>query len=310
MLDLLAPRVFDTIRPGTHRPRDPRIHLAEDLRNVRAGILDPRGFVSGYLPQRHSVELVIRSAEGQLRAIRRSHNLRVTQGRDSWQRILMFGDITANATSYTGASGAATATSATSLTNSGAVFPTSGGGGVGGLVGHTVVSMAAGVPAVYGTIMSNTATVLTIDQWTSVSSATGAAGTTPTATAEYWVMPGPAFALWIGLSTSTAAAAAGDVLRSADGLFADGTTGAAATEQNASGLVRTYVPPTFPSPGNIQLQNTWTYTSSGAITLGKVVLCNSKPVVGSLLILETLLSATATVTANGDTVQVTWTVTL
>ncbi len=244
-----------------------------------------------------------------LKAVRRSFNLRVTMGRDQWQRGLMFGNITANASSYTGATGAATATTATSLTNSGAAFPTTGGPNT-GLQGQVVVAMAAGVTGVFGVICSNTATALTIDQWTNPASATGAAGSTPGATTEYLVLPWNSFALWVGLSTNSSAAAAGDVLRTADGLFSDGTTGNTATEQNANGLVRTFIQPTFPGAGQIQLQNTWTYTSSSSVTIAKGVLCNTKPVANSLLILETLTSATATVTANGDTIQLTWTINL
>lgn len=244
-----------------------------------------------------------------LSQVRRSRNLRVTMGRDQWQRSLMFGNITANASSYTGATGAATATSATSLTNSGAAFPTSGGPNS-GLQGQVVVCMAAGVTGVFGIIQSNTATVLTIDQWYNPASSSGAAGSTPGATSEYLVLPWNGFANWIGLSTNSSAAAAGDVTRTADGLFGDGTTSGAATEQSTNGLARTFVQPTFPSAGNIQLQNTWTYTGSSSVTIAKVVLMNAKAAAGNLLVLETLLSATATVAANGDSIQVTWTISL
>jgi len=306
-------------------------HLALDYDLLNKGILDWHSFVNGYKPAGVNVlavrrdpcthshehlntpELIARGCQnpnGAVREIRRQHNLRTTQGRDNWQRLAMFGDITANATSYTGASGAATSTSATSLTNTGAAFPTSGGGGVGGLQGHIVVSMAAGVVGVYAPILSNTATVLTIDQWYQWSSGTGAAGTTPTSTAEYAILPWAGMCLWMGLSTDATTPSASDVCRTADGLFGTGTSGSTASEQTANGLARTFVQPTFPSASNTQLQNTFTYTGSSSVTIAKVVLCNSKAAAGTLLFLDTLLASTATVAANGDTLQITWTVTL
>jgi hypothetical protein len=238
--------------------------------------------------------------------IRRTHNLQVTMGINQWLRSLCFGDVTANSTSYTGVTGTATSTSATSLTNTGAAFPTTGGVNT-GLPGHVVYCPAAGV---YGVITANTATVLTVDQWTSQSSATGAAGSTPAGTAIYSICPGAGIAGWIGLSTNSAAAAAGDVLRTADGLFADGTTGAAATEQTTNGLSRAYVQATLPASTQSQFAYTWTYTGSTTVAIAKAVLCNSKAAAGSLLVLETLLSAVATVAASGDTCALTWVITV
>jgi hypothetical protein len=324
MLDQLPPI-------GTHQgdTRGRRMRglrdVPQDLRDLVAGRLDPLGFINGFRRQHDPVEVKVwsgpkleklgfragvdnindRRFRSAIREIRRSHNLRVTQGRDAWQRLVMFGDITANASGYTGVSGTATsAPSATTLTNSAAAFPTSGGLN-GSLQGHVVVCPAAGV---YGTILSNTGTVLTVDQWTALNSATGAAGTTPSNGAVYAIIPGGSLALWIGLSTNSAAAAAGDVLRTADGLFGDGTTSGAATEQTGSGLARAFVQPTFPSAGNIQLQFTWTYTGSSTVVVAKGVLCNSLAAAGSLLFLETLLSSTATVNSNGDQLQLTWSI--
>ena len=94
--------------------------------------------------------------------------------------------------------GAATASSATSLTNSGAAFPTSGQG----LAGQMVVCWISTTVMVYGVITSNTATVLTVDQWYNVASTTGAAGTTPASTAPYAILPGQGPAAWMCLSAS------------------------------------------------------------------------------------------------------------
>jgi hypothetical protein len=317
-------------------------NIREDLGQLISGKLDTRSLLAGYKLQRDPVQVTVRSGEALRRLgyhqalenagfragddinvepfrsiikdrcwdraitqIRRTHNLRVTMGRDNWQRLGMFGDITANSSSYTGVSSAATSTSATSLTNTGAAFPTSGGVN-GSLQGHVVVCPVVGC---YGVILSNTATALTVDQWTSLTSSTGAAGTTPAATAVYSILPWAGMAAWVGMSTNSAAAAAGDVLRTSDGLFADGTTGAAATEQNTNGLSRAFTQWTVIA-GGMQWDHTWTYTGSTSVTIAKAVLCNSLAAAGSLLVLETLLSSTATVNANGDTCELTWQVTL
>jgi hypothetical protein len=318
MLDTLAtidPAVNATgLRPAPKRMRTfTKANIAEDLRLVLAGTMDLRSALQGYRKfSGNSVEVIVRDKNGRIKSMSRQHNLRTTQGRDNLQRLQMFGDITANATSYTGVSGAATTVTATSLTAGGSpAFPTSGGGGVGGLQGHIVVCMAAGVPGVYGVIMSNTSSVLTIDQWYSATSAVGAAGSTPGNTSEYFILPWAGMALWIGLSTDTTTPAAADVLRTSGGLFGNGTvSGGSATEQTANQLGRAFVQPTFPGAGQVQLQNTWSYTGSSSVTIAKVVLCNSLAAAGSLLFLDTLLNATATVTTSGDQIQVTWTINL
>ena len=330
------------------RLRDPKnaAHVAADKALLRSGILDAKGYENGYELVRNPVE--VRVFQGKKLAklgaklvddrllddlgnidrahwvfdgkrisysdprwssaitqIRRTHNLQVTMGINQWLRGLAFGDITANNSSYTGVTGTATATSSTSLTNSGAAFPTTGGVNT-GLPGHIVFCPVAGV---YGVIVSNTATVLTVDQWTNAASATGAAGTTPASTAVYSISPGMGPAQWIGISTNSAAASAGDVLRTADGLFADGTTSATATEQTANGLARAFVQATLPGSTQSQFAITYTYTGSSSVTIQKAVLCNSKAAAGSLLILETLLSAAANVNANGDSIALTWVIT-
>jgi hypothetical protein len=293
------------------RLRDPdnELHVKRDLQLLKAGILDPESFESGYRFVQNPVELIIRNVEGKLKAIRRTKNLQTTMGRDQWKRLCMAGDSTAYSSGYTGVTGTATsAPTATTLTNTAAAFPTTTSGvGNAGLQGHVVYCPVAGVR---GVIMSNTATVLTVDQWTSMTSGSGAAGTTPANGAVYVISHGGSPALWAGLSTDTTTPAAGDVLRTADGLFATGGTTGTATEQNANGLVRAYIQPTFSAGEYILGSYTWTYTGSSTVNLNKVVLCNSIAAAGSLLFLESLLSAQGTVNANGDTISLTWTITL
>ena len=334
----------DTLTPTPTRLRDPRNvqHVREDLNLLRHGVLDFGSFRSGYRYQINPVEakttrlvadpsrvhpdllvkdkslfsepemwrgVMVDAAFGGrqrvLREVRRSHNLRVNQGRDLLNRGQMLGDISANAT-FTAVTGQSSAASATSLTVP-TGLPTTGGLS-GSLQGHIVWAANGTSGLVYGVILSNTATVITVDQWYNPTSATGAAGTTPAAISNFCVTPAFGMALYIGLSTASAAAAAGDVLRTADGLFADGTATGVATEQTANGLARTFTQPTFPAGGQSQLQRTFTYTGSTLVTIPKVILANSLAAAGSLLFLETLLNAQFSVNTNGDNAQITWTI--
>jgi len=342
------------------RLRDPRKHLRIDTWLRNRGIIDPIGFENGFKLARNPVEatfttlvphgqkidkrLLVKDPRNftdpvlvkgvwvdrawdfqrrELTAIRRTKNLRVTMGRDQWQRPLLMGDI--GALVGNGQAGALTAVSVNTATPAGGGLPTgASSAGNTGLQGKLIFvgPNNSGVgSAVFGVCVSNTATVITVDQWYAIP-VTGAAGTTPNATGNYVILPGMSWAAWVGLSTSVAAAAAGDILRTADGLYGDGTGGGAATETvsgtgggSGANLARAYcgqgggTAPTYGS-GTYILDHTWTYNGAGAITLAKVVMCNSLAAAGSLLFLETLLSAQGTVTASGDTIRVTWTVTL
>jgi hypothetical protein len=245
------------------------------------------------------------------REIRRTNNTRLNVGRDQVQRIGTFGDV-GTGTGLSGAVGNATATSATTMTDSGATFPTgTSSAGNAGLQGHVVYvgkNNSGTGSTVLGIILSNTGTVLTVDQWYALP-LTGAAGTTPNATGNYFIVPGSSWPWWVALSTSSAAAAATDVTRSSDGLWGDGTSGGTATEQTANGLARAYcgqgggTAPTIPGAGQIQFNHTWTYSGSSLVTIPKVVLFNSLAAAGTIPMLETLLNAQATVNTNGDTIQ-------
>jgi hypothetical protein len=121
--------------------------------------------------------------------------------------------------------GAATASSATTLTNSGAAFPTTGQSLSGRLVAVGPNSSGTG-STVFGMIVSNTATVLTVDRW--YNPGTYAAGTTPNATGTYQVLPGQFPAPYIAVTENATAAAATDTTLTAE-LAADGFTRALGT---------------------------------------------------------------------------------
>lgn len=283
-------------------------HIKEDLQLFAAGVLDLHSMLNSYKPHAHPVEVVFRHADGKVYAVRRQGNLQVDQGRNLTERGALFADIAAN-TAFAAIKGAATASSATSLTVP-TGLPTSGGlsGSLQGRIVYALPNNSGVGSSVYGVIVSNTATVITVDQWYDPTSTAGAAGATPNATANFIIGPNFGNTNWMGLSTDTTTPAAADVLRSADGLFGNGGAASTATEQTGSGLARAFVLPTFPATHQTQLQQTFTYTGAVSVTIAKVILANSKAAAGSLLNLDTLLAATATVSASGDSIQVTWTI--
>lgn len=121
--------------------------------------------------------------------------LRTNAGED-FQAKVMGGDVFTNSS----VSGNATATSATSMTNSGASWTTDM------WRGHIVAmgpnNSGTGSRA-YGIVVSNTATVLTIDKWYDPAAPGGAAATTPNATGNYIILPGGGPAWWMALTEDT-----------------------------------------------------------------------------------------------------------
>ena len=143
-------------------------------------------------------------------------NLRTNSGAD-WQGAAMLGG------TNKGESGAATSTTATSLTKTGATFPTSGDGpatanNMGGYQGKIVYAgpNSSGTGStVYGVIITNTATVLTVDMWQAAGSP-GTAGTTPNATANFQIGIGAAPTIYLGLTATSITPAATDTTLSGE----------------------------------------------------------------------------------------------
>ncbi len=152
----------------------------------------------------------IHGADGKLKTTSIHHNLTTDSAvgatnRRDWQSKAMGGGVWFGSAATL--VGNATSTSATSLTNTGAAFPTSGQALAGAMVAVGPNSSGTG-STVMGVIVANTATVLTVDQWTNVG--TGAVSTTPNATASYQVLPGQFPAMYLALSTDSTAPAATD----------------------------------------------------------------------------------------------------
>jgi hypothetical protein len=335
---LLGPEA-EEIKPRLRRFREfTPANWTEDLNLYNLKVLDKKSLYAGYRKHFDPVELRttrlvrpsdiknvhpnlrVKNPDGSLfrdlewdgwyreiTAVRRQHNLRLNVGRDQLQRVQNFGDVGSGSLNGLLSTAAGAAPTATTFTDTGATFPTAASGaGNTGLQSHFIfVNAATWTSSVFGVILSNTATVITIDQWYAIP-LTGAAGTTPGATRPYFVSHYPSPMYWLALSTSVSAAAATDVTRTADGLWGDGTGGGTATEQTANGLARAFQQVTFPTAGQAQAVHTWTYTTTGAVTIGKVIWFNSLAAAGTIPFLETLLNATATVSASGDNIQITW----
>lgn len=340
---------IDVVTPFSRgiRLREGGQHLREDLTAARLGILDPRSLLAGYQRMVNPVEVVTTSlvadravvdprricrdpksftepvfdgkdwrdaahfhARRVVREVRRQHNLQLRSGRDRIMLPAMFGDAGA---SLSGLSGNLTSISTTTATDSGAAFPTATSAAANaGLQGHVAVmgANASGTGSkVIGVIVSNIATAFTVDQWYAIP-VTGAAGTTPNGTAGYVILPGGSGWLpWMAISTDTTTPAANDAQPGAT------FTG----EQTANGLARAFVGQggaTAPiiTPGTttstVALDHTWTYSTTGAVVIAKMLLYNALSVAGNLLAFETLLNATGTVSLSGDTLRITHTITV
>lgn len=193
-----------------------------------------------------------------------------------------------------GLSGTTTsAPTATTVTDTGAPFVASA------LIGHIVV-MTSGTVA-YGVITANSTTVLTIDRWYTPNAPGGAAATTPT-TGTYVVLPGQAPYWYIAVTTDSTNPSATD------------TTLASEITTAGSGLIRKLA--TFGHTLGVAsyslavtLTGTATDQSTGAQILAKAAIFNTLTGATGRMQFETKLAQTATITATGDQVTITDTVT-
>lgn len=204
--------------------------------------------------------------------------MKVNSGQDIQARALG-GDIA-------GDTGTSTGVTVTTLTDSGKAWTTNA------YTGHVVAS-----GGVYGVVVSNTATALTIDRWYAPASPGGAAGTTPS-TGSYVVLPGNAACWYMALTANATAPSATDTTLTAEIATAGG------------GLVRKLATYAHTAGANSYTLTT-TFTANGSdslpVTVAKIGVFNS--LTGGAMMFETLLSATATLTASGDPVTVTETIT-
>lgn len=225
-------------------------------------------------------------------------NLRVNAGND-WQAALMEGS------SNKGEAGTATSISTvTTLNNSGAAFPTTAivTGATGGYVGHIICvgpNSAGAGSTVYGVIVTNTATAITVDRWVAAGTPF-AAGTTPNGTCTYQVLPGMAPAWFMALSNTVQSGAAGDTV-----LAGELTTGGFA-RANYTTLTHTLASSSYSLANTFTASATFTinsealFTGSGAAgitatTGGVMAFENAEPNPPTLVSADTLAQ---TVTVN------------
>jgi hypothetical protein len=209
-----------------------------------------------------------------------------------------------------GFSGTNTSTTATTLADTGASFPASSGGppAQGGLVGHIVAAGTTAATMCYGIIISNTATVLTVDQWHDKAAPETVATTPVTTTAFYIVLPGGAPSFYMGVTANATAFNATDATLAAEiWTSGGGIRRRLATWAHTTGTA-TYT-----------IANTFTVNGSDTglpITIAKIGIfqhfVNATVTTSNSgqMLFETVLSSSAVLSAIGDNVAITDTVTI
>jgi len=211
-----------------------------------------------------------------------SKNLKTTVGMD-WLHNTMGGVAVPTTNSP------ATAIGAQSVTGTGTGLTSNA------LTGYRVYMPVTGLttPPVYGNILSNTTQILNIDQWWNPTDTTG---TTPGSTSAYILNPGSlSSARFIGLGNDATAPAVGNT--------------ALVSEITANGLGRALA--TFAhSGGATTFTQTKTWTASGAQSAQVAGLLTGGygAAGGGILVAHTQFTAASL--ANGDSLQLTWTMTL
>lgn len=186
-----------------------------------------------------------------------------------------------------GDTGTSTAVGATSLTDSGKTWVSNA------YAGHLVVS-----GGVYGVVLSNTGTVLTIDRWYAPATPGGSAGSTPS-TGIYVVLPGQAPAWFMAVTANNSASSASD------------TTLAGEITTAGGGLIRRLA--TFAhtaGAATYTLSTTFTANGSDSLPVTVAKMATFQSISGGRMLHETLLNATAPFTVSGDTATVTNTITM
>lgn len=195
-----------------------------------------------------------------------------------------------------GLTGTASASSVSTLTSTGFTAST------GPNTGHVGKIVACGPNAsgtgsvVFGVIISNSTTVLTVDQW--YNPATLAAGTTPNATCTYQILPGGVPSFWMALTTNATGPSATDTSL-AEELSGSGWTRAIATYAHTTSAT-TYT-----------LTKTFTSADGSARTINKMAVFNALSNAGTpaQMLFESAVPSPPTL-LSGDTITVTETVTI
>jgi hypothetical protein len=231
-------------------------------------------------------------ADGTITNWGESRNLLTNIGRDVWSQS--WGFIGAGATTAS----PATATSATSLTVTGTPLTASNLATPQlGLAGLRIWAPVTGITTapVYGNVVSNTTSVVTIDQWWTVSDGVG---TTPASTNAFQVAPGGIGAIrFMGLTTNAGAAAAADTVLTGE-ITSGGCGRALATYAHTYGN------------STLTLQKAFAVTSTFTNVHKAGLFCALTSAGADPLVYETAFSTADATVISGDTLTVTWTGTL
>jgi hypothetical protein len=211
--------------------------------------------------------------------------------RRDWQAKAMGGGVSAGGAVAT-MNGTATSTTATSLTNTGASFPTAGQGLAGMIVACGPNASGTGATS-FGVIVSNSGTVLTIDQW--YDAGTMAVGTTPNGTCKYQVLPGQMPACFLAVTADAVAPAASDT-----------TLASEATTNGFARALGTFAHTAAASTYTLQK----VFTATGSLTVNKeAVFAAANPTGGGAMPFESA-EPSPPVLISGDTLTQTVTVTI
>ncbi len=211
-------------------------------------------------------------------------------GRSIWANALGGGAV--------GAVGAGSAATSTTLTTA-STFTTNQWAGK-----RVYAYSTTGALIVWGNIVSNnnaaSASVLTVDRWYNAATPGGAAATTPTTPWSFLIADGGSISAWfVGISATNITPAVTDTSLSG--------------EQTTNGLGRMLAPyaiTSATSPVSYTLTPVWTYTGATSSTIYAMAAFVSMVVSDATdsMVFETSLNASATVTASGDQITITETV--
>lgn len=210
--------------------------------------------------------------------------MRVNSGTDYQSRVM-------NGGTLVGAIGTSTGTAAGTMTDTGATWGTTA------FVGGWVQCANR-----YAMIISHTGTVLTIDRWYDPTNPGAvAAASTPAATSAYIILPGSTPAAFMALTANTTAVAATDtVLTGEITTVGGGLIRKMCTLAHTAGVASYTLTAVFTANG----------TDALPVTIGKMGIFNSMQASVGTMLFATLVSPTATLSASGDQLTVTDTVSM
>lgn len=211
--------------------------------------------------------------------------------RRDWQAKAMGGGL--NIFFGSGATGNATsAPTGTTFTASGGGFPTTNQALAGCIVAAGPNASGTGA-VVWGVIVSNTSTVLTVDQW--YNPATGASGSTPNATASYQILPGQAPAMFLAVTSDATGPSSADTTL--------------ASELSSNGFTRKLAVWAHTAAATTYTQQV-TWTASGTETINKEAVFGAANITGGGVMPFESAEPSPPTLVSGDTLQQTCTITI